>query len=40
MGAEEKTPMFEGIKKGISLEVIFGLSVKGLAKEHKAKIKV
>lgn len=32
--------IFEDIKKGISLEVIFGLSVKGLAKVHKAIIKV
>lgn len=32
--------VFEDIKKGTSLEVMFGLRVKGLAKVHKAKIKV
>lgn len=30
--------VFEDIKKCISLKVIFGLSVKRLAKEHKAKV--
>ena len=31
--------ILEDVKKGISLEVIFGLSVKGLAKLHKVEIK-